>query len=77
VYAAAGVILLGGVALALRPAPIPVETARVSRGPLQVTTEELGETRAHDRFVVAAPIAGHLLRMLLRDGVTPLRKVKR
>lgn len=68
VYAAAGVVLLGAVALALRPAPIPVETARVSRGPLQVTTEELGETRAHDRFVVAAPIAGHLLRVLLRDA---------
>ena len=67
-YAAAGVVLLGAVALALRPAPIPVETARLSRGPLQVTTEELGETRAHDRFVVAAPIAGHLLRVLLRDG---------
>lgn len=68
VFAATGLVLLGAVALALRPAPIPVETTRVSRGPLQVTTEELGETRAHDRFVVAAPIAGHLLRVLLRDG---------
>lgn len=67
-YAAAGVVLLGAVTLALRPAPIPVETARVSRGPLQVTTEEIGETRAHDRFVIAAPVAGHLLRVLLRDG---------
>ena len=65
---AVGVVLLGGVALALRPASIPVETARVNRGSLEVTTEELGETRAHDRFVVAAPIAGHLLRVLLRDG---------
>jgi HlyD family secretion protein len=68
IYVAVGVVLLGAVGLALRPAPIPVETARVSRGPLQVTTEELGETRAHDRFVIAAPIAGHLLRVLLRDG---------
>jgi len=68
IYAAAGVVLLGAVILALRPAPIPIETARVSSGPLQVTTEELGETRAHDRFVIAAPVAGHLLRVLLRDG---------
>ncbi|HEY6926238.1 MAG TPA: efflux RND transporter periplasmic adaptor subunit [Steroidobacteraceae bacterium] len=68
VYAATGVVLLGAIALALRPAPLPVETQRVSTGPLEVTTEELGETRAHDRFVVAAPIAGHLLRVLLRDG---------
>ena len=67
-YVAAGLVLLGLVALALRPTAIPVETARVSVGPLQVTTEELGETRAHDRFVVAAPIAGRLMRVLLRDG---------
>ncbi len=68
VYAAAGAVLLGAVVLALRPSPVVVETARVTRGSLQVTTDELGETRAHDRFVVAAPIAGHLLRVLLRDG---------
>jgi HlyD family secretion protein len=33
-----------------------------------VTIEEQGETRAHDRFVVAAPVTGRLLRVLLRDG---------
>lgn len=68
VYVGAGLVLLGAVALALRPAPTPVETERVSVGPMQVTTDEQGETRAHDRFVVAAPVAGRLLRVLLRDG---------
>lgn len=62
--------LAGVIANALRPAAIAVETARVTAGPLQVTTEEQGETRAYDRFIVAAPVAGRLLRVLLRDGDT-------
>ena len=39
-------------------------------GPLQVTEEDQAETRSHDRYVVAAPVAGRLLRVLLRDGDT-------
>ncbi|HQZ45088.1 MAG TPA: efflux RND transporter periplasmic adaptor subunit [Usitatibacteraceae bacterium] len=50
------------------PAPRLVETARVARGPVQVTIEEDGETRAVDRFGVAAPVAGRLLRIELREG---------
>jgi HlyD family secretion protein len=69
-------VTLGGVllvcaallALALRPAPINVETARVQQGPLRVTIDEEGETRVHDRFVVAAPVNGRLARIELRDG---------
>lgn len=52
----------------LRPSPMSVETAKVSRGPLRVTVDEDGETRAHDRFVVAAPVAGRLLRVELEEG---------
>lgn len=52
----------------LRPARIPVETARAARGLLRVTVDEDGETRAHDRFVVAAPIPGRLLRVELEEG---------
>src|SRR5487761_829828 len=63
----AGVALALG-AFALRPTPVPVDTAPAVFGPLEVTTEEQGETRSHDRFVVAAPVAGRLLRVLLRDG---------
>ncbi len=70
IYAAAGIVVLGLLIVALRPAPIRVETALVQTGPLEVTTEELGETRTHDRFVVAAPVSGRLLRVLLRDGDT-------
>jgi HlyD family secretion protein len=56
------------VAYALWPSPIPVETVRVTRGPLQVTVDQEGETRVHDRFVISAPVPGRLLRVDLEDG---------
>jgi HlyD family secretion protein len=52
----------------LRPTPILVETSKVVEGPMRVTVDEDGETRAHDRFVVAAPIPGRLLRVTLEEG---------
>ena len=60
--AAAGAIWL------LRPGPLQVETARVARGPLQVTVDEEGETRVRDRYVVAAPVTGRVARIDLREG---------
>lgn len=65
---AAGLVALS--ALALRPRPIVVELGTAQFGPLQVTEEDQAETRSHDRYVVAAPVAGRLLRVLLRDGDT-------
>ena len=64
--AAAGVVAL--VVLAFRPKPVEVEAARAVKGPLQVTVDEDGETRAHDRFTLAAPIAGRLPRIELHEG---------
>ena len=52
------------------PSPRPVETALVGRGPVQVTIEEDGETRAIDRYGVASPVTGRLLRIALREGDT-------
>jgi HlyD family secretion protein len=62
---AAGLILLF---FLLRPSPISVESAKATIGPMRVTVDEDGETRAHDRFVVAAPIPGRLLRVELEEG---------
>lgn len=62
---------LGGLALlalALRPDPVEVDVAVVRRGPLQVTVDEDGETRAHDRFVVSAPVGGRVGRIALHEG---------
>lgn len=54
--------------LAIRPRPLPVETGRIVTGPLQEMVEAEGETRAHDRYTVAAPVAGRLMRIELHDG---------
>src|SRR5690242_18762334 len=56
-----------------RPSPIAVQTANVIRGPMRVTVNEEGETRARDRFTVAAPISGRMLRIELEQG-DPVRK---
>lgn len=54
--------------LLLRPAPLPVDAGMVSRGPLQVTLDAEGITRVVDRFTVAAPVSGRLLRSRLEEG---------
>jgi len=54
--------------LTFQPGPVEVETARAVRGALQVTVDEDGETRAHDRFTLAAPIAGRLSRIEFHEG---------
>lgn len=67
----AALLTVGAAALVLfllRPSPISVEAGKVTRGLLRVTVDEDGETRAHDRFVVAAPIPGRLLRVELEEG---------
>lgn len=56
------------ISLAFRPKPVEIEGARVVKGPLQVTIDEDGETRAHDRFTLAAPIAGRLSRIAFHEG---------
>ena len=68
VYGVAAAVLAGVVFMAWRPESIAVETGPVLVGPMQVTVEEQGETRSHDRFVVAAPVNGRLLRVLHHDG---------
>lgn len=55
-------------ALALRPHPATVTTARAVRGPLRVTVDEEGETRVRRRYVLGAPVAGRLERMTLEEG---------
>ncbi len=60
---------IGGLLIfALWPAPVEVDMATVSRGPLMVTVDEEGRTRVRDRFVVSAPVAGRVLRIELEPG---------
>jgi len=68
IYAVLGLAAAGALLWLLLPDPIVVEASKVSRGPLQVTVEEDGETRAHDRFILSAPVAGRVGRIELHEG---------
>ncbi|HJT71367.1 MAG TPA: HlyD family efflux transporter periplasmic adaptor subunit [Terriglobales bacterium] len=61
-------VLAGAVVFFFRPAALLVETAQATRGPMEVTVNEQGETRVHDRFVVSSPVTGRLMRVDLQDG---------
>src|SRR5690606_12229841 len=54
--------------LAFRPRPAPVEVAEAVRGPLRSVVSEEGHTRVRERFVVSAPVNGHLRRTPLEEG---------
>jgi HlyD family secretion protein len=54
--------------LAIRPRALTVETGKVITGPLRETVEAEGETRAHERYTVAAPVSGRLMRIEMHDG---------
>lgn len=57
-----------GLIWAFRPTPIPVDTAPVTQGELQVTVNAEGKTRIRDRFTIAAPVNGYLERIQLEAG---------
>lgn len=47
---------------ALQPQPVPVDTAAIARGSLEVTISEEARTRLQDIYTVSAPIAGTVAR---------------
>lgn len=59
-----------GIFLGFRPQPVPVETAKVTRGPLRVTVEEEGKTRLRSRYVISAPVSGVMPRLKWKAGDT-------
>ena len=67
-FVVAAAALVTAVVFVLWPAPMAVDGVGVQTGPLQVTVDDLGETRSHDRFVLSAPVAGRLERIALHDG---------
>lgn len=60
--------LAAAIVIALRDPPVSVEIGTISRGPLTVTIDDLGETRVSNLYVVAAPITGQLRRVPLKPG---------
>lgn len=52
----------------MMPAAVPVETGRVTSGPLEVWLEEPGRTRVREVYIVSAPLAGKTVRITLHAG---------
>ena len=80
------VLIAGLLVYGFLPEPVPVETATVSRGPLEIDIEEEGKTRVKDRFKISAPVAGTMHRVDWEVGdsvqageilceITPLRSI--
>ena len=78
----AGAIFVAAVVAGLWPKPQPVETAVVGRGDVVVTVDEEGMTRVKNRYVISAPVAGHLRRIdwkagaVVEAGRTPLAVIE-
>jgi HlyD family secretion protein len=64
------IAIVGVLAVALRPRPVDVEVARVVRDHFEASIVEDGKTRVRERFTIAAPVAGTLLRIGLKAGDT-------
>lgn len=65
---ALAVLAAGGLAWMMRPTAVPVETAAVTRGPLEVWVEEQGRTRVREVYIVSAPLTGKTVRIDLHAG---------
>ena len=64
----AGIASVAALAWAFAPRALPVEVAHATQGHFETAIEEEGKTRLRDRYVVAAPLAGVLTRVALREG---------
>ncbi len=60
--------LVVAVVVAMRPKPIDVEVAAVTRAPLAQTVGGDGRARVRERYTVSAPVAGSLARIDLHEG---------
>lgn len=60
--------IAGGLGWGFMPRPVAVNIATVTQGPLTVSIEEEGKTRVRDRYVIHAPMSGHLRRIELEVG---------
>lgn len=61
-------VLAGGLAWYFVPSPIPVSTDEARTGSLSTSVEAQGRTRAVDRYLVWAPVAGTLQRLSVAAG---------
>jgi len=60
--------LLAVLVWAFAPRPTLVELATAGEGRFEVSIDEDGQTRVHDRYTISAPLAGRLQRLTLSVG---------
>ncbi len=63
-----GLAILAVIAWSFMPSPVDVDTGPVTKGRLEVTVGDDGETRVRERYVVSAPAAGRLERLPVEVG---------
>jgi HlyD family secretion protein len=68
VLSAAAAVVVGLLAWTAWPQRVTVETATLSQGEFVRELVEDAQTRVRDRYTVAAPLTGHLLRPRLKPG---------
>lgn len=73
IIAGIGVAAIAATFVLLQPAVVDVQLAKASVGPLSVTVDAQGRTRAKLRYTVAAPISGRLLRTPVAVGDRVMR----
>lgn len=66
----AGALVIAVVAWRMRPEPLEVELATVTRGTLRETLEEDGRTRVRRHVAIAAPVSGRVSESTLEVGDT-------
>ena len=67
-YLLLGLAMAAGIGYGFMPRPLAVELAQVRKGDLAVSVDEEGKTRVRERYVIAAPVAGHARRISLKAG---------
>lgn len=63
-----GILVVATLGYAFWPRPMPVDLGEAKRSPIMVTIDEEARTRVRDAYLVAAPIAGLLLRVEVKPG---------
>ena len=57
-----------GIAYAMRPKPMVVDVAAVTRGTLEAAVDADGKTRVRERYAIVAPVTGRVERIALVEG---------
>ncbi len=59
---------VAGIYYMIKPQPVPVDIVTISRGEIETTIDEEGETRVKDVYRISAPISGKLERLTVQEG---------